>query len=137
VREQERAALADAAGRIGDRWSLQVVHALLGGPRRFGELEEEVPGIASNVLSQRLKALERDGVLLAEPYQHRPLRHAYALTARGRELAGALRLLAAWAVDERSAPAHDACGSALHARWWCPTCDATVEDDEGRDLTWV
>jgi DNA-binding HxlR family transcriptional regulator len=121
---------------VGDRWTLRVVHALLAGPRRFGELEAEIDGIAPNLLSQRLKSLEADGLVVAEPYQQRPPRHAYALTDRGHELADVLRLLAAWASDERLAPRHEACGSALEARWWCPTCDAQVRDPDD-DLTWL
>src|SRR5438874_62552 len=54
------AALDWAAARVGDRWTLLIVNALLVGPLRFGELAEALPGIASNVLSQRLKRLEAD-----------------------------------------------------------------------------
>ena len=51
-------ALADALAAVGDRWTLLVVAALLERPRRFGELQEEVRGIAPNVLSQRLRQLD-------------------------------------------------------------------------------
>src|SRR5205807_8677408 len=44
--------LAWAAARVGDRWTLLIVHALLGGPLRFGELAEALPGLATNVLSR-------------------------------------------------------------------------------------
>ena len=72
------------------------MQALLPGPRRFNELLEEIPGIAANILSQRLKRLERDALLVSRPYSERPPRAAYELTAEGSELAGALRLLAHW-----------------------------------------
>jgi DNA-binding HxlR family transcriptional regulator len=132
----EGAALADAAERVGDRWTLQVLHVLLGGPRRFGELQASIPGIATNVLSQRLRTLEAEGLVLAEPYQRRPVRHRYGLTGRGRDLTGVLRLLAAWSGGEGHAPHHRACGTALEARWWCPTC-ATPTEPTDDDLTWV
>lgn len=124
-------ALQSALARVGDRWTLQVVAALLAGPRRFGDLQARVAGIAPNVLSQRLKAMERDGLVVATPYQHRPVRFAYELTARGGELAGVLQLLAAWA-DDDAGPGHAACGTPLTVRWWCPTCGVAVEapDDE-------
>src|SRR6266545_327496 len=86
--------LHEAVVRVGDRWTLLVVEALLAGPRRFNELIEELPGIASNVLSQRLKALEGWGLVVGQPYSERPPRLAYQLSGAGRELAGALRLLA-------------------------------------------
>ena len=86
--------LAEALARVGDRWTLLVVEALLPGPRRFNELLDQIPGIAANILSERLKRLEREGLLVARPYSERPPRAAYQLTAEGQELAGALRLLA-------------------------------------------
>ena len=92
--------LDKALAALGDRWSLLVVQALLGGPRRFGELQAAVPGIAPNVLSSRLRSLEEHGVLVAEPYSQRPLRYRYELTARGEDLAEPLRLLAAWGAGE-------------------------------------
>jgi len=127
-------ALAAALERVGDRWSLLVVDALLGGPRRYGELQAEVEGIATNVLAQRLKQLERAGVVVSRPYSTRPPRFAYELTAAGHELAGALRLLSQWGADRAGAeagvgPAHGACGTSLEARWYCPTCDRVVEPD--------
>ena len=88
--------LAEALARVGDRWTLLVVEALLSGPSRYSDLLGQIPGIAANILSDRLKRLERDGLLVARPYSERPPRAIYHLTAEGRELAGALRLLAYW-----------------------------------------
>jgi len=64
--------LAAALARVGDRWTLLVVEALLPGPRRFGDLLAQIPGLAANILSDRLKRLERDGLLIARPYSQRP-----------------------------------------------------------------
>src|SRR4051812_25628360 len=79
--------LDDALERIGDRWTLLVVDALLAGPRRFGELGEQVEGIAPNILTRRLRQLEADGIVVAAPYSHRPVRLSYELTGPGRDLA--------------------------------------------------
>ena len=132
----------DAALRqVGDRWTLLLVEALLGGPRRFGELLETLDGLAPNILSKRLKALEVSGLVTALPYSQRPHRAAYALTASGAELAGALRLLAQWGAGRDAttggALQHDTCGTPLDARWWCPTCARTVDDGEAPDLDYV
>jgi DNA-binding HxlR family transcriptional regulator len=124
--------LSEALARVGDRWTLLVVEALLDGPRRFNDLLDQLPGIAANILSERLKRLEREGLLVARPYSDRPPRAAYQLTAEGRELAGALRLLAYWGAghaDPAQAPRHAACGTPIEARWYCPTCDRLVDDD--------
>ena len=125
--------LEEAVARIGDRWSLLLIDALLEGPRKFNELTEALPGIAPNVLSQRLKNLEKGAVLVSQPYSTRPLRVRYELTGSGRELAGALRLLAHWgarASDETDAPRHDVCGTPIEPRWYCPTCARIVEENE-------
>ena len=59
--------LADALERVGDRWTLLVVAALLEGPKRFNEMQEELEGIAPNVLSARLKALTEQALVLTQP----------------------------------------------------------------------
>lgn len=129
------ASLAWAAERVGDRWTLLIVNALLGGPLRFGELGEALDGIATNVLSQRLKRLEADGLVISTAYSARPPRFSYELTQAGRELAGVLALLAHWGAVAAGGEGlrHSACGTPLEARWWCPTCDRPVgdPDDEG------
>jgi DNA-binding HxlR family transcriptional regulator len=129
--EDPYAALADALVAVGDRWTLLLVAALLDGPRRFGELQEAVPGIAPNVLTQRLRALERNALVLARPYSERPPRFVYELSAAGLELAGVLRLLAGWGArrtGEPMTPRHAVCGTPMEARWWCPTCEQAVSD---------
>jgi len=133
--EPERSPLGAALAAVGDRWTLLVVQALLEGALRFGQLEAAVEGIAPNILTQRLRRLEQDGLVLAHPYSERPPRFVYELTEGGRELAGALRLLSAWGArhSEGEPVRHAACGTALEARWYCPTCDDTVEDP-GEDV---
>jgi DNA-binding HxlR family transcriptional regulator len=136
VREPLRSAL----DRVGDRWSLLVIEALLTGPRRWSELAEDVRGIAPNVLSERLRRLAREAVVAARPYSDRPVRMTYELTGSGRELAGALRLLAHWGAErsDRAEPLrHLACGTPVEARWYCPTCARPVDDEEGGDLRYV
>jgi DNA-binding HxlR family transcriptional regulator len=128
----ERSPLGEALAAVGDRWTLLIVEALLDGPLRFGELEEAVEGIAPNILTQRLRRLEQDGLVVAHPYSERPRRFVYELTEGGRELAGALLLLAQWGARHSDAEPvrHAACGTALEARWYCPTCEQAVEDPE-------
>ena len=132
--------LGAALDRVGDRWSLLLVERLLDGPARFNDLLDGVPGIAPNILSDRLRRLERERVLHGVPYSARPLRMEYALTANGRDLASAVRLLADWGGrrpdgDQASHEAlrHDACGTPLEARWFCPTCERSISDGETAD----
>lgn len=117
-------ALSRAAALLGGRWQLPVVGALLDGPMTFGALEEAVRGISPAVLSARLKDLEAAGLVVAAPYQARPVRHQYELTDEGARLAQVLHALAGWAGTPGR---HDACGTALELTWWCPTCQVPVE----------
>ena len=133
----EGAALAHALERIGDRWSLLLVAALLDGPQRFGDLQGGLEGIASNVLASRLRTLTRLGLVVATPYSTRPPRFDYRLTGAGHDLGGALRLLAAWGASgqgEGATLVHEACSTPLEFRYFCPTCDELVGDV---DETWL
>jgi DNA-binding HxlR family transcriptional regulator len=132
--------LAAALERVGDRWSLLVVEALLVGPRRFNELSEAVAGIAPNILADRLRRLEAVRVIRATPYSQRPPRFVYELSDEGAELAGALRLLADWGArvaHDAEPMRHAACGTPLEARWYCPTCARAVESAEADQVRYV
>jgi DNA-binding HxlR family transcriptional regulator len=136
----EPTALEEALVRVGDRWTLLLVSALLDGPRRFNELHDAFDGLAPNVLSKRLRHLEQQGVVVATPYTKRPPRFDYRLTAAGAELAGALRLLSQWGAgrDPDAVPVHHGtCGTPVEARWYCPTCARLVDSDETDELRFV
>lgn len=130
--------LHSALAKVGDRWTLLVIDALRVGPGRFSDLQTTVVGISPNILSARLRTLEADGLVVARTYQERPPRFEYTLTATGKELAGAIDLLAAWGSrhgEAVSAPRHDLCGTPLEVRWYCPTCNrVATAADEGWQL---
>lgn len=136
--------LSLALDRVGDRWSLLIVDALLDGPLRYADLEARVGGISTNILSARLRHLEDHAVVLATPYSDRPRRLAYELTEAGRGLAGAVRSLAQWGVDHpgagaghgAEAPVHRLCGTPMRAVWWCPTCERAADPDTAQGV-WV
>jgi DNA-binding HxlR family transcriptional regulator len=137
-----RSPLDRALGRVGDRWSLLVVEALLDGPRRFNDLQQQLPGIAPNILTDRLRRLEREGVLVSRSYQERPPRSDYLLSEDGRELAGVLRLLATWGSAGSPAAANEGmrhvdCGTLLEARWYCPTCARAIDEEDASDLSYA
>jgi len=135
--DSPHAALASALDSVGDRWTLLVVAALMSGPRRFGDLQGELDGIATNVLSARLKSLEQHRLVSSQPYSERPLRVVYELTHSGRELAGTLRLLADWGArrgEAGNAPRHAACGTPLEATWFCPVCEIPLPDADADEV---
>jgi DNA-binding HxlR family transcriptional regulator len=83
--------LARALDVVGERWSLLVVRELLDGPRRYGELLEGLPGIATNLLVERLRSLETSAVIC------RLEDGRYALTPWGDDLREAVYALGRWA----------------------------------------
>jgi len=133
------AALEEAVRRVGDRWSLLLIDALIDGPARFGELAERLGTIAPNVLTKRLRVLEADGLLRSTPYSTKPLRLAYELTDSGRDLGTALSVLRSWGARHHGGEHrhHDTCGSELELRWWCSTCDRPVDEYEADEDTVV
>ncbi len=85
--------LATALDFIGDRWTILILRELLGGSARFNELRDGLPGIASNLLTERLRRLEEDG-LVRQRKAHNTI--VYALTEQGADSRAALEELGMW-----------------------------------------
>lgn len=86
-----------AAETLGRRWNPQIVRVLLGGPRRFGEIRDAIPGISDHLLSGRLKQLEAEGIVRRDVVEDRPVLIEYRLTQAGEDLGDAIRALSSWA----------------------------------------
>ena len=86
-----------AAEILGRRWNPQIIRVLLFGPARFGEIRERVPGISDNLLSERLKQLEAEGIVSRTVHGGRPVLIEYALTRSGLGLGKAIDALSEWA----------------------------------------
>lgn len=83
--------------RIGDRWTVLIIGVLEGGTRRFSELRDAVGGITPKVLTQTLRALERDGLVTRTVYAEVPPRVEYTLTDLGRSLIPTIGAIRDWA----------------------------------------
>jgi DNA-binding HxlR family transcriptional regulator len=92
----QRCPVAKTLEVVGDRWTLLVVRDLLGGARRFRDLQTGLPGLAPNILSERLKLMEERGLVKRRFYSDHPPRAEYELTDKGRELGTVVGALAAW-----------------------------------------
>lgn len=86
--------IARGLDAVGERWALLIVRELLLGPKRFVDLRRGLHDLSQNVLAQRLRELERDGVIRRRTLASTGL---YELTKRGRELEPVLFALARWA----------------------------------------
>lgn len=94
-------ALARALDHVGDRWALLVIRELLLGPARYGRLSAALPGLATNLLAQRLRGLGEDGIVEREGT-------TYRLTERGRALEPVVVELIRWgAVYMTDGPGED------------------------------
>jgi DNA-binding HxlR family transcriptional regulator len=129
--DEKACSIAATLEVVGDRWTVLILRDVFRGVRRFSELQEGL-GIARNLLSDRLTRLVDHGVLERVPYQQRPLRCEYRLTAKGAGLSPALIALMGWGdhwYAEDGPPVelvHDRCGTPLEQRPRCPSCDTFV-----------
>jgi DNA-binding HxlR family transcriptional regulator len=109
-------AVAKSLDVVGDRWTLLVVRELLlSGPRRYTDLRNALPGIATNLLAERLRGLEDAGVVRSEAAPPPVATTLYGLTERGRSLEPLVRELGRWGVPMMAAgPAE---GDAFRSHW--------------------
>jgi DNA-binding HxlR family transcriptional regulator len=87
---------ARALDLVGDKWTLLIVRDLVGGPRRFVELQRVLPGISTEQLRSRLNRMVADGLLTRQRYREVPPRVDYELTERARDLLPVIGALARW-----------------------------------------
>ena len=99
--------VAACAEIVGLKWTALLVHDLSEGARRFSELEHACPGISPRTLSERLRWLEAEGVLVRHSYPESPPRVEYALTAKGAALLPI--------IDEMRRFGHEWLGCGAHA----------------------
>jgi DNA-binding HxlR family transcriptional regulator len=95
---------AHALDLIGERWALLVMRELMLGPKRFGDLRSDLPGISANVLTQRLEGLEAAGLLVRRRLPPPASTQVYELTTWGYEAEPIVQSLGKWAARS---PAHD------------------------------
>jgi DNA-binding HxlR family transcriptional regulator len=100
VAERTRAArlIRDSIGLLSSKWSVDVLLALGDGTRRYHELLEDLAPISEKVLTQTLRAMERDGLIGRRVHAEVPPRVEYALTPLGATLAAPMRALGSWSV---------------------------------------
>jgi DNA-binding HxlR family transcriptional regulator len=114
--------LARALDVVGDRWSLLIVRELLTGPLRFSELERGLPGVAKNLLSERLRDLERTGVVTRGAVSGDARGVSYELSEWGAQLRPAVRELAWW-----GGPLMEEVGDVhMRGRWYVVGLDAVL-----------
>jgi DNA-binding HxlR family transcriptional regulator len=89
--------IANGLDLFGDKWTLLIVRDLLiRSPLRYGDFAASPEGMPTNILAERLKRLEAQGLVARAPYQQNPPRYEYRLTPKGLDLRAALAALREW-----------------------------------------
>lgn len=127
-----RCSLARALEQMGDWWTPLIVRDIYLGVDRFDDLVADL-GISRNLLTARLKALEKNGILQRIAYQQKPARYAYGLTDMGRDLIPALLALTAWGdrwvAPEEGRPMllrHRQCSHHFRPQVTCSVCEEPI-----------
>lgn len=81
---------------VADKWTVQILHAVIQDYNRFGEMRRAIPTITRRMLTLRLRELERNGLLQRIDYGELPARVEYALTPLGKSLVAPLKALCEW-----------------------------------------
>ncbi len=87
---------------IGGKWKTLILYYLKRGPQRTGVLQQRIDGVSKKMLTQQLRELERDGLIVRKDYREVPPRVEYALSAHGETLKPILALMAAWGTRHRA-----------------------------------
>jgi len=91
---------------IGGKWKTIILYSLSAGTRRFGEIAVRIPDISRKVLTEQLKELEADGLILRVQYKEIPPRVEYSLTELGKSLSPVIRELELWGMENVLAKGH-------------------------------
>jgi DNA-binding HxlR family transcriptional regulator/putative sterol carrier protein len=130
-RYHQYCALARALDVAGDRWTLLIVREMVPGPRRFTDLLDGLPGVSRNLLTERLRDLERDGIVTRQELPPPAARQVYGLTDEGRDLAAAVGPLIAWGARRMSDPEPT---DSFHPRWAAVGMSVLADRDAARGV---
>ncbi|MDQ0060798.1 DNA-binding HxlR family transcriptional regulator [Paenibacillus harenae] len=85
-----------AADILGKKWTGRIIRVLLGGPKRFKEIKEQIPEMSDKMLTDRMKELESQNIINRNVYPEMPVRIEYDLTDKGRELQPVIESIQKW-----------------------------------------
>ena len=98
-KEKNQCPVAATIHLIGGRWKTIILYTLTPGTKRFGEIAVRIPDISRKVLTEQLKELEADGLILREQYKEIPPRVEYSLTGMGKSLSSVFREMEIWGIE--------------------------------------
>lgn len=126
--------IAQTLNIIGDKWTLLILRQLSNGRDTYSSILENLEGIPSNLLSNRLKNLEEDGLIIPVLYQSHPPRYRYALTDSGKDLDDVFYSIILWGEKHLDKCykelIHNSCNHNIELQYYCPHCEKTVNKNE-------
>ncbi len=126
--------IAQSLNIIGDRWTLLILRHLSRGQDTYKILLNNLGGIPSNLLSNRLKTLEEDGLITPVLYQNHPPRYKYLLTESGKDLEDVFNSIILWGEKHLNKCykelVHTSCNHSVNLTYYCPHCDKEVPREE-------
>jgi len=124
--------IAQTLNIIGDRWTLLILHEIMVGRTTFNEIKKALSGISSKMLSDRLKYLEQEELIVSTLYSDHPPRYRYSLTESGQNLDGVFNAMVMWGRDHLKKCykklVHRSCGHEVRLAYYCPHCAVNVQD---------
>lgn len=81
---------------LGKKWTALIIRVLLGGPKRFKDIKEQIPDMSDKILTERMKELESYGIILRNVYPETPVRVEYELSPMGKDLETVIESIQKW-----------------------------------------
>lgn len=126
--------IAQTLNIIGDKWSLLILHRILLGFETYKEIQDGLEGIPTNLLSERLKTMEGDELIIRDLYQTHPPRYKYKLTEKGMDLVDVFNSLMLWGEKHLNKCykklVHKNCSGRIEHKYYCPDCNKNVDSSE-------
>ncbi|KMT22099.1 winged helix-turn-helix transcriptional regulator [Clostridium cylindrosporum] len=124
--------LANTLNIVGDKWTLLVLHRIFKGINIYKNLLEALSPIPTNILSNRLKLLEENKLIIAELYSEHPPRYKYVLTEKGEDFRDVFYSMIIWGEKHLDncdkTVLHEKCGEKVEIKYYCSNCNEYVED---------
>lgn len=126
--------IAQTLNIIGDKWTLLILCQLSKGHDTYSTLLENLEGIPTNLLSNRLKSLEEDSLIITVLYQAHPPRYRYELTESGKDLDDIFNCIMIWGEKHLKKcykeVVHNSCKHKIDLQYYCPYCEKIIKKEE-------
>lgn len=126
--------IAQTLNIIGDKWTLLILRQIMMGRDTYKDIHDRLEGIPTNLLSDRLKSLEIDGLIEPQLYQNHPPRYRYLLSNSGKDLCDVFNSIILWGEKHLKKCykqlSHKSCGHRVELQYYCSNCDKVIDRED-------